>query len=642
MADIYVDPIDGVDSAAGGSAAPLKTLGLAIARADASDRILVVGGNNRYHRGVIVSAAASRIQPATAGDYIHVLPAINVSAGAARNPMMRGGDAEAWVDASTPYTWLTDVGALAAVTKTVVGASTVTRSDDAFAGTHAFLLTRPATDVVQLSFRVWRLPGEAISVSFRYKASQGTPTMRVQLYSEATKYWNNATQAWSDTLVNNQYSTSGTYQQATITIPADTDPAGFAAGQFLILTFTTGSIGPIAFLVDDVTVTGEFSNYAWAADQGDTVVLSTLVFDDGETTPRHMLKASLVEFAAEGVDALRNVAMAASLAACRSTPGSCYYDPATTSLYYTLETGESIDALRLEFVKSKFAVTLEHAMRIAGVCVHGTNRGFSNTAGATLIDCHAYDTNVGTDRGEAFFASTAAAAAINCSLVRCDGFVSSAVNYTLQHCLAVLSYDDGYQAIAAGGISATGCLSLFNGQEETSGNDGFGSEEAGSYMNLHGCLVYGSWQNGIRLGADYGNSVIRNNVAISNNRSDSGTNGDVTDRGSAGTLDWDYNAYATTGDPAPAAGANDIAITAADVNTDELDSVAEMTNAEIRAWHKERGKTLVPTGSQLVGAGAPKWWTGPRPVSCSGEPIPDTQIDIGPQSTHGSLHPSNL
>ena len=53
--------------------------------------------------------------------------------------------------------------------------------------------------------------------------------------------------------------------------------------------------------------------------------------------------------------------------------------------------------------------------------------------------------------------------------------------------------------------------------------------------------------------------------------------------------------------------------------------------------------TLVPdSDSVLVGTGT-KWWTGARPVSVSGEPYPDKDIDVGAvQSTHSIYHPKNL
>jgi len=48
--------------------------------------------------------------------------------------------------------------------------------------------------------------------------------------------------------------------------------------------------------------------------------------------------------------------------------------------------------------------------------------------------------------------------------------------------------------------------------------------------------------------------------------------------------------------------------------------------------------------SPCIGAQIPQWWhQGPRPVSLSGEPIPDIFIDIGAyQSTHHPGHPVNL
>lgn len=48
--------------------------------------------------------------------------------------------------------------------------------------------------------------------------------------------------------------------------------------------------------------------------------------------------------------------------------------------------------------------------------------------------------------------------------------------------------------------------------------------------------------------------------------------------------------------------------------------------------------------SPCVSAGPPKWWgNGARPQSRSGEPVPDTNLDIGAyQSTHYQNHPVNL
>lgn len=48
--------------------------------------------------------------------------------------------------------------------------------------------------------------------------------------------------------------------------------------------------------------------------------------------------------------------------------------------------------------------------------------------------------------------------------------------------------------------------------------------------------------------------------------------------------------------------------------------------------------------SPCIGVGPPKWWgNGPRPASLSGEPLPDTEIDMGAyQSSHSANHPKNL
>lgn len=638
MTDFHVNQDLGLDSNAGTVEAPIKTFGLALDKAEAADRVLMVGGDSTYYRGELITAAEYIVKPTVDGEYIHQLPAINVSNGADRNPILLGGDGEAWVSDSVPYSF----GSGNYVTVNITGSSTVTRSEISHSGVNAFLLTRAdAGNLSQLIFRAYKAVGEEITIDLFQRYVTGTNRPRIEIrHGSSGEYWNAGTQLWQGGLVQNDLFTgSATYRAESVTIP--TDPSGFAPGDYFKITFHN-TTNTSSVLIDDITITGEFSTYAWVADQGTTYVLDDLVFQNGETA-RQLLKSTTSEWDSDKADSLRHVNLAADLSTCRSTSGTAFYDDTTGSLYYTLESGESITDLHLEFVFKNASTLTAHANTITGLCVHGGRTAIRNTGGAVFYDSHAYDTAVGTDTGIGFDSVTSASGKNNdCSAVRCDGFVANAVAAEYNHCMALHSWDDGFQSIAGGGITGSGSLALFTGLEQSSGNDGISCEEADSYLDINGWLSYGGQKNGITLGTDYGNSTVSNSLSFGNNLGASPGQGDVKALTSANSLTWDYNAYGTTADNAPTPGANDITAVTADILIDILESLQTMSNSELRAWLKT-SRNLIPAISQLVGTGSPKWWgTAPRPKSCSGEPVPDINIDIGPQSTHSPFHPVNL
>ena len=194
MADIYVDAENGANGNAGTAAnVPLKNLGLAIKRATASDTIHVVGGNlpANIYRTRLDTEAACTIQPATAGDYIHILPGIDVSEGAER-VVAFGGDMEAWISGSDndEYGYYSENGTLAAFTLPVTGAGVARRVADPRTGTYACQLDRTGgAGLAACAFRLWKPLNEILSFSVWYKYVTTFINLQVQIADDNGNYW---------------------------------------------------------------------------------------------------------------------------------------------------------------------------------------------------------------------------------------------------------------------------------------------------------------------------------------------------------------------------------------------------------------------------------------------------------------------
>jgi len=132
----------------------------------------------------------------------------------------------------------------------------------------------------------------------------------------------------------------------------------------------------------------------------------------------------------------------------------------------------------------------------------------------------------------------------------------------------------------------------------------------------------GLWsKTGARNGKAYGNIITEGIDGVA-----------WDDNTGSHPLDEKYNCfYNNTGD---------------DIDYDGTPGVIDSTSiiADPKFVDELGGDYNLQSDSPCVGSQMPKWWgQGPRPVSLSGEPIPDVFIDMGAyQSTHHPGHPQNL
>lgn len=610
MTDYHVNPSSGANDNSGESSElALKNLDFAMAIAGAADNVYIAGSDAKSPiRSPAITAAACNVY--AQGSYM--LPAENVSEGATRTPLHKNFDLSAWTDTSTPW----------GLTVTAPAGSTVAREGTTVpsGSTYCAKLVR-STATPQISWFVPLPKDKTVTVSLPHQESAaGKP--RLMVVDAGGLFFNFSTGEWQAGAAWQDYTNSqGSFSTEAFDFTTDSgeEDGTYYEIRVALASTITSYIGPVT-----LSIAGYANTYNWADDTGTTSVLSNVNKKAGLNIYQ-VLACTTADWDASGISALSHVAKQTSIANCRSDPGSWFWNSADSKLYFTPESGVSISDLHIEVIRNQYPVDMGHtgSFRGGGATIVGGTYNIFDDAGAFVdnVTClQGATSNIRVQGGTAAYYRR-----IDMSYTWGENNVSvsgAGVIATFEGCVGRYAWDDGFQSISGAGLICIGCLSSYNGQEEGSGNDGFGCEETDSYMEVYNCTAVNSWKTGFRIpSADHGTCVIKNCRGYGNNRSGANGISDVNVNNATGVT-MDNNCFSDVED-----------------SGDYADSNA-VTETSATALADYSGK--LPSDSACVNAGAALSEIGLK-VGANGEPYPRFDIDIGAmQSTHGPFHPVNL
>jgi hypothetical protein len=342
-------------------------------------------------------------------------------------------------------------------------------------------------------------------------------------------------------------------------------------------------------------------------------------------TPR-LMKCTTTDWNANGQTSLRNIT--------KGTVGA-------------LNAGEFGVDIDLHFEVNRYlANTLDQNCIASDITkVSGTTWGFNLSGGTPILN------NIHVDRAQirGFVASSTSTPEANvCSVTNIEGdgaanhgegfFSMDTSVFTVNGGDATEIEDECYQPADLSYMKLNGCTGKSTGASgnvfEANFTDAQGAQSCGwDIMNstfivensTSGALCVKIENDGTTAySANMTNSIFVQNDSVAGGANMASANVTLTASDNTFTGSYTGDAAAWSGETAAQALINfgGTEVTTADAGIDTTDYTLSAT-------------------STLVGTGV-KWWTGVRPVSASGEPYPDFDIDPGGvQSTHSPHHPSN-
>lgn len=309
--------------------------------------------------------------------------------------------------------------------------------------------------------------------------------------------------------------------------------------------------------------------------------------------------------------------------------GEWYYDSATQKLYYYPNPGEDISTLHIEVSHKNAAFKATGAVTVANIRTFGSRYGLWATTGGRMYlnNCsslHNYNFGVYASGSGEINATGCDVAHTFGGAVHGDGFfVQDTASMVCVGCTSSHNHDEGFQSRDTANITMIGCLAYKNG-----GNPFEPFNIGGGTIVVRNSTLVGKKYHALddkctgAVSRTYvGNLFILN----TDNGLDRGVSSIQIDAPLDGSLSSSGNYHA--GSSANSA-VKDATVTS--TNADPLFTDAANDNYELSA------------SSPCIGV-AERWWSGTNPISASGEPYPDFDIDAGGlQSTHGPFHPSNL
>lgn len=187
--------------------------------------------------------------------------------------------------------------------------------------------------------------------------------------------------------------------------------------------------------------------------------------------------------------------------------------------------------------------------------------------------------------------------------------------------------DDGFEVGCSLGttidVTIIAPIAYNNGSGST---DGFGFEvgmgAAGQTVRIYNAIADGN-DKGINIAMDLASTVIVQNAVAINN-----TVYGIDDGSTAGTTTYATNHFYNNG---------------TNTNGANYDNNGDTTGDPLITIDTDEGIYTVASNSPLIGGGTKWWGNNPRPTSRTGEPYPDTNLDLGAiQTTYDSNHPVNL
>lgn len=622
MATYYVDPINGSDANDGAEGTPFKTNRLACAIASGTDSIVLAGGDSILYREGFCPANAVPIS--ATGGYAHFLSAIDVSHGTTRENLIKNGDASQWVSSQEPFNntipYVAPVNTAwtsAHFSKVIAGTinpsyvekeTTIVRG-----GVNSFHLRRgQGSSQCEAYWGIYKIPGETLTITFWHRRGSTVTAPRIRIrHDGTTSYYQIGSSSWTTTSTLQDVFTSSETEWTQETITIADDPASFAANQCIWLNLNCPTDNASVY-ISDIRVTGASQIFSWTADTG-TTVQTGLVWSKYGDQFGHLLTCTRAAWESEGADALRNVSLAASLAACRSTANSCFYNTTTGVLYYTPAAGVDVTDLHIEAVigysdSIVAAMHFNYAGTYSDLVIHGGRRTIQFSAAATCTRVFACDGTDGTDIGEVLATGAISPVLNNCASIRGDGFaMNGGASPVFNGTLAFKAWDDGFQALAASGFTANNCIAMFSGREGVSGNQQFiveGTEANPGFMHLNQCLAYGGLQGGIDWGSASGRTTSSATNCLSLGNGVEGYFDMVAPLGDLTDVTLLNNAYQTY-TPEMTPDSSDITEGLDAVLADlaaALDDMETWSNAQIRSWVASPSNPL-SGDSILKGAG---------------------------------------
>lgn len=344
-----------------------------------------------------------------------------------------------------------------------------------------------------------------------------------------------------------------------------------------------------------------------------------------------LLKCSVSDWSARGVDALefvQDVDYAGTVVADQNdlAPGQFYWDSAADILYYRLASGETIDSVHFEACINQQVINCTaNYSQFENLETYGALKDNILTTGviATTHNCTAEKSwRYGVrDTGACTTNHYGLIARYNNTLGKetyiSNGYLMEGAGGTA-NCYGMQCYENGDDGVQCN--SATATLNVYGGLFY--GNMAQQGTNSAGAMSCYNCTFVDKSARGVSTYHDKevggASRVIQGCIIIS---ADTGTRCLSVDNGTGMTASGNF----WSGGLAPHA-----PVEAGSTNADPLFTDESNDNYELSASSPCLGVAL-------------KWWSGANPISASGEPYPDFDIDAGGlQSAHGPFHPSNL